>query len=198
MPRLSAAAGNPGGNYPDPGSLRPAHFALCLPLIAALSEAGCHSDGSGLGEGGRREEKRINGALQVCRRAGHSHNTPSFRRCCLDSMGPGMQLEPPPATHSRLWRCGAIPALLPSSQRKKERNSFICTLSCSSGGSHHNSERLPCAGTAGQRDKRSFMTMESFYTLLSSLVEDLKFWGWIFSDRKYKRQCLSSHCRCVW
>lgn len=36
----------------------------------------------------------------------------SFGGCCLDSMGPEMQLEPAPAARSWFWRCGAIPALL--------------------------------------------------------------------------------------
>lgn len=36
--------------------------------------------------------------------------------------------------------------------------------------------------------KGAFMTMERFYMVLSSLAEDLKFWGWMFNERKYKRQ----------
>ena len=87
MPRLSAATGNPGGNYPDP---RLAEASTLCPVPASNCSSWWSWLSSGLlrfratvQEGGKEDQR---GHCRWIAEAGHSHEPLSTGRCCLDSM----------------------------------------------------------------------------------------------------------------
>lgn len=86
LPGLAAAAGSPGGSYPDPEA-----STLCpMPASNCSSEGGwCHLDCSGLGEQCRWMEKgNQTGRCRWIAGAGHHHQPLGFTTSCLDSTGP--------------------------------------------------------------------------------------------------------------